>query len=74
MRFSRAKWKDPGADLKVMKLYSMSSVVLLPHEYSDLKYEGILKLNNEANIGHLKTALAAQLNQRLPNKDCVLAR
>ena len=72
--YRRTKWVDPGADLKVMQLHSMSSIVLLPHEFSSLKYEGILKLNNQSNIGHLKTALAHQLNHRLPNKDQVLAR
>ena len=47
----------------------MSSIVLLPHEDSSLKYEGILKLENSANIGHLKTALATELNNRRPLND-----
>lgn len=65
----RSRWVDPNSNLKMVELRTMSSVVLLPHEYSDLKFEGILKLENSANIGHLKTALATQINLRRPLSD-----
>jgi len=67
----RNTWVDPNSNLDMVKLRSMSSIVLLPHEYSTLKYEGILKLENSANIGHLKTALAVELNNRRPVNDPV---
>ena len=65
----RDSWVDPNGNLEMVKLATTSSIVLLPHEDSVLNYEGILKLNKEANLGHLKTALAAEINQRRPEKD-----
>jgi len=67
----RNTWVDPNSNLDMVQLRSMSSIVLLPHEYSTLKYEGILKLENSANIGHLKTALAVELNNRRPVNDSI---
>jgi hypothetical protein len=65
----RDSWVDPNGNLEMVKLATTSSIVLLPHEDSLLKYEGILKLNKEVNLGHLKTALAAEINRRRPEND-----